>query len=356
MLSIVKHLESLPSLEVESLMNRDDDLVRYANQIREQLSSKPTQSLFRVVAILVVTHTIRGSDGAIQHSLLCGSNIEHGYLGGAICAERAALCRTRFMDNVQVQKVVVTTDSHHGISPGALCREFLMSMGRDDMPVVITNNKGDQTTKCVISDLLPHPYLYRKTLRSEIPLCAETMASKVRSQKNQSLTASTAAVVNEDDERQKLIHTVIAAAEAANASDCHGDSLHPIRLSAAVVYSDGTTSTSYQMKGLEYGCTVDPVVQVIYAMEHRLNKSAKPVFLVVLDNYGVAHAPFAQARAQLTERGYYDDLEILVHQVDGQLISVPAKMILPQPPGSDAKLLTHDDFLNVESPSSKSSK
>jgi hypothetical protein len=71
------------------------------------------------------------------------------------------------------------------------------------------------------------------------------------------------------------------------------------------------------------------------------------IFLVVLDNNDVAHAPFTQARAQLTERGYYDDLEILVHQEDGQLISVPAKMILPQPPGSDAKLLMHDDQVYI---------
>ena len=342
MLQVVKHLESLASVEVEGLFSRDDDLVRYANQIREQLSSKPTQSMFRVVAILIVTHTIRGGDGATQWSVICGSNIEHGYLGGAICAERAALCRTRFMDNVLVRKVVVTTDSDHGISPGALCREFLISMGRDDMPVVITNNKGDHVTKCIISDLLPYPYLYRKTLRGDIPLCAETMASKVRSQR-------AAGSLTTDDESQKFIDIAIAAAANANASDSHGDSLHPIRLSCAVVYSDGSTSTSYQLKGLEYGCTVDPVVQIIYAMEHRSNNSAKPLFLVLLDNFGIAHAPFAQARAQLTERGYYDDLALLVHLDDGQLIAVPAKHILPQPPGSDAKLLTHDDFSKPDS-------
>jgi hypothetical protein len=72
--------------------------------------------------------------------------------------------------------------------------------------------------------------------------------------------------------------------------------------------------------------------------------AAKPKFLVMLDNFGIAHAPFAGARAQLTERGYYNEVEILIHDEDGRLQALKVMHILPQPPGSDAKLLTHDDF------------
>jgi cytidine deaminase len=268
MLELVRRLESMSSADSEALFHRDDDLVTLSNELRESLSSKPTQSLFRVVALLLVTHTEQPEEGSdLRWSVICGSNIEHGYLGGALCAERAALCRTRFLHNVLVRKVVVTTDSSHGISPGALCREFLMSFSNSDMPVVITNCSGDHTTKCVISDLLPFPYVFRKCVRGEIILCAETYTSKIR---NQLKITQSQPAFSADENREHLISKVMAAATATNPLDSHGDTGHPVRLSAAVVFGDGTTSTSYQMKGLEYGCTVDPVAQLVYAMEQRV--------------------------------------------------------------------------------------
>lgn len=358
MLDIVRRLESLSSVEVQAMFDADSQLVESANAIRMQQPTKPSQSQFRVVAILFVF-----DESTATWSIICGSNQEHGYLGGAICAERAAICRMRFYPYARCKKVIVTTDSKHGISPGALCREFLMSMGDANMPVVIANAAGDHVTKCTIGDLFPHPFLYQSTNRADIVLCAETRVSKLRQRQQSKASIDDEAIKAKkwdigsppflfsgacflSEEEQMLMQKVLQAAEAANAFDNVGDTAHPIQLSAAVVYRDGHTHSAYQMKGLEYGCTVCPVTQLLYAMEHDPVPVSEVFMLVMLDNYNLAHLPFAGARSQLTERtGRYDHVHILSQNVDGDFVITMVKDLLPQPPGQDAKLLTHDDFM-----------
>jgi len=43
------------------------------------------------------------------------------------------------------------------------------------------------------------------------------------------------------------------------------------------------------------------------------NPACKPVLLVQCDQFGIAHAPFAQGRAFLSERGF-GDCKVLIHQ------------------------------------------
>ena len=52
--------------------------------------------------------------------LVVGSNAEQGYIGGAICAERAALCSLRFIESPIIRRIAVVTDSDTPISPGNL--------------------------------------------------------------------------------------------------------------------------------------------------------------------------------------------------------------------------------------------
>ena len=121
---------------VEELLEDDQKAVDLANIHRESLSTAPSQSEFRVFAILIVE-----TEGKLI--LIAGANSEQGYIGGAICAERAAICSLRFLPSQWIiRRVIVVTDSEIPISPGALCREYLMSVCQPETIVIMGNRTG----------------------------------------------------------------------------------------------------------------------------------------------------------------------------------------------------------------------
>jgi cytidine deaminase len=95
--------------------------------------------------------------------------------------------------------------------------------------------------------------------------------------------------------------------------------IHPIRYGAAVLFSDNTVAIASQKVALEYGCTLDAVGQLASAIEKKHihadegSPIVKPVLICQCDQFGIAHAPFAQGRSFLTERGY-GDCKVLIHQ------------------------------------------
>lgn len=54
----------------------------------------------------------------------------------------------------------------------------------------------------------------------------------------------------------------------------HGN-VHPLNLAAACLYSNGETDVAVQMKGLSYGCSLDPVSQLIGNMVSRLTLGSR---------------------------------------------------------------------------------
>jgi hypothetical protein len=66
-------------------------------------------------------------------------------------------------------------------------------------------------------------------------------------------------------------------------------------------------------------CTLDAIGQLASAINKKYlqaNADApviKPVLIVQCDQFGIAHAPFAQGRSFLTERGF-GDCKVLIHQ------------------------------------------
>eukprot|EP01033_Poteriospumella_lacustris_P002105 gene2106-1531_t len=335
----VNKIEALPEEPVRELLANNHRLIDLANQLRHSLDSSPTQSNFRVVAIFIVEHG--DSDNRIL-SAICGANTEPGNINGSICAERAAICRLRFLVQPKVVKVSVVTDSPQPISPGPLCREFLASVTDLTTPVVIGNGKGDKFFEYPLGNLIPHPYVYRKQLRQQIVSFAKDFGTSCFP-----CSAHYAGILPVEL-RQRLIN----AAREVNELD-RADALHPIRLSAAVLYSDDTTFASWQMKGLEYGCTGDAVEALVHNMAHtmtlkRFNPEGiflRPVALVMVDQYGVCHAPFARSRSLLMEHGFGDVL-VLIHGEDGVLHDVVVDDLLPTP--RDIQMLTQEDFLTHE--------
>ena len=101
--------------------------------------------------------------------------------------------------------------------------------------------------------------------------------------------------------------------------ESHRKHAHPMRYGAAVLFSDFTVAIASQKVALEYGCTLDAVGQLASTIDRKAlqviedNPTCRPILLVQCDHFGIAHAPFAQGRAFLSERGY-GDCKVLIHQ------------------------------------------
>lgn len=53
------------------------------------------------------------------------------FLAGSICAERSGLTKMRLIADSILEKVVIVSDCDEPISPGALCREYIISAGEN---------------------------------------------------------------------------------------------------------------------------------------------------------------------------------------------------------------------------------
>ena len=341
-------LSHIPSSEISQLMHDDASFIKFANDGRKSLSGYPTQSHFRVYAIFV----IEKEDGTL--CLIHGANQESGYIGGSICAERATLCLLRFIPNPIIREVVIVTDSDTATSPGVLCREFLSSHAKPDTLIVLGNAEGSIVTRVLLSQLWPHPFQYRYKDRNNVVAFAKECAAKVATFPN--------------NDNSSHVHNLFSSALTMNSFD-KMDALHPLRFSAALLFDDNTIETAWMLKGLEYGCTLDPVSQLVRDIErrrycspccpgsasfssspttkstvvniHQTGLASKPVMIVMCDQFGVAHAPFAQARCLLSEHGY-DYVKVLVHSSEGELCTVNVAELIPQPDGT--RLVSCDIF------------
>lgn len=364
-------IEAFTEEKIEEISNSSLKLVELCNVLRESIGVHPSQSNFRVAAIFIVSHQIKtGEDVTSRVSFVCGSNAEQGYIGGAICAERATLCRLRFYDQAKIMKVIVTTDSEHAIAPGGLCREFLMSAASPDTPVIAGNARSDRVVECRLEQLWPYPYLYRYCLRCNLLSYAEEFSWKVMNtvrrpplsvgEESASVTSSNNEKFSEIDftgEAHAPLARLVTAAKEVNQYD-EFEQIHPLRLSGAVLFGDGYIETSWQWKALEYGCTLDPISQLLNPMRQYPMRQAQglegedaiqkrevcsPRCIVMIDQFGVCHAPFAAARSLLFEHGF-QQVQVLVHSQEGKLGICTVKDLFPTSEVFGANL-SHNDFV-----------
>ena len=388
---------ALTDEEVVSVIDDAHALVRLCNRQRCALYSSPAQSNFRVMAFLIIT-----CDDKPGLSVVEGANMEQGWIGGAICAERAALSRLRFLSNPKIIKVVVTTDHEQPISPGMLCREYLMSSAEPHIDIIIGNGASTIVTVVSLESLFPYPYIYRNHSRTEV----EAYACEI------SCCGAGAGVgvgvsIDGWNARQQKTYQ---AARLSVIGDTRA-SLHPVRLGAAVLFENGVIERTWVLKGLEYGCTMCPITQILRELEKKRfpqycekftvdcpfpeytqeiqkgdvcplpiaetsastsanadgltlstlipvwPEGSKPECIAMVDQWGIAHAPFASARAILTEYGY-GQVQILVHDnspLPSQLQEERGVSVGPRavvciaedlcPPPANGAFLTHDAFL-----------
>lgn len=89
-----------------------------------------------------------------EGEVFSGCNIENASFGLTNCAERTAIFKAVSEGKMEFDYLVVTGDTDAPISPCGACRQVLAEFCGPDMPVLLTNNKGNKHITTV-GELLP---------------------------------------------------------------------------------------------------------------------------------------------------------------------------------------------------------
>merc|ERR1712008_227533 len=138
------------------------------------------------------------------------------------------------------------------------------------------------------SDLLPFPSLYRGLDQDAM----KELGTKL----------SAAIVTGHED---PMVTAAYKSAAAMAKQQVKQAAVFPVLFAAAVVFEGGRIHASAELKGIEYGCTVDAVSLLLPEMcRARTAGEAGAVCVIQADHFGVAHLPFAAARSLLIEHGF----------------------------------------------------
>jgi cytidine deaminase len=127
-------------LEVKRL--NKDNLMESSKTAREK--AYVPYSKFPVGAALLTT------DGEVIH----GCNIENASFGLTNCAERTAIFKAVSEGKNKFAAIAVVADTEGPVSPCGACRQVLAEFCDGNMPVYLTNLKGN-VLETTVSELLP---------------------------------------------------------------------------------------------------------------------------------------------------------------------------------------------------------
>jgi hypothetical protein len=201
-----------------------------------------------------------------------------------------------------------------GSSNGATSRHS--NRGSINSATLMQRNGTNQDTKSSMSNSLRTTIALIRTVAEDCHTFDGSSEKPVAALHH--LTARTIRIpdrLKPSQRREKLMRL----ATEVTALESHVRHVHPVCYGAAVLFSDGTVAFASQKVALEYGCTLDAVGQLANAIDRKAiyiedEEPCRPIMLVQCDQFGIAHAPFAQGRAFLAERGY-GDCKILLHQL-----------------------------------------
>lgn len=89
--------------------------------------------------------------------IITGCNIENAAYSLTNCAERTALFKARSEGEQQYQGMAIIADTAQPITPCGACRQVMSELCPPDMPVFLSNLRGD-ITETAVADLLPGPF------------------------------------------------------------------------------------------------------------------------------------------------------------------------------------------------------
>jgi cytidine deaminase len=101
-------------------------------------------SKFKVGAALL------SAEGKVYH----GANIENAAYSLTCCAERTALFKAYTEGDTKFTAIAVVADTKRPVPPCGACRQVISELCPPEMPVYLTNLKGD-VQEILVKDLLP---------------------------------------------------------------------------------------------------------------------------------------------------------------------------------------------------------
>lgn len=277
----------------------------------------PQQSNFRVVAIFLL------EDG----QTIYGTNDEPSpNISLSMCAERCALLKYRTLKCTELVKTIyIVTDADIPISPGTACREYMNghpAITRDTRIVMQSSDHQSEPLIMPLSELHPFPSIYTGLDPQEQVKLGDSLQQSIRMDLEQLEAPGIS--------QPTLMRLIKAARQACDMDD--RDSLHSIRYGAAMAIEtdkeNGTVEVirASQIKALEYSSTLDAVCQLasqvlsLTQKEGRHQQGGSRVLVVVqVDQFGIPHGPFAQARAFLVEHGF-GDCRVILTATDGMRV------------------------------------
>ncbi|KAG7397858.1 hypothetical protein PHYBOEH_012049 [Phytophthora boehmeriae] len=322
------------------LSPQDEKFLTLLEDRRDQhFRTAPLLSGFKVLALFAYEDL----DGETEGKFVVGANAECANIGGATCAERAAMAQLQLLPVRRVCQIYIVSDSPQCLTPGTLCREFMLSSPwiNADTPF-ISRAKSCRPCVTTLAELYPFPSLYDRLPRTQVLPFAQEFCSRVAGEGCKS----------EPDElppfiKLQLSHMtpeeqrVYLSALKATANDARDD-LFPLRYAAGTRFSDGEVRVTWQHKTLEYGSSLDAVSKLIPFVEAKQQatgdspspeerNTVRPTFIMQVDQFGILHAPFARARAYFFEFGFLD-VPVLVHDTEGKLHHVPIGTLVAESP------------------------
>lgn len=297
-----------------TLSSRQIKLSQHLIDVHTSRQQRPLQSRFRVTSLIEYIQR----NGRLGHVL--GANNEATDIGLSICAERAAACQLSLLGpGVQVREIYLTSDSPTFLEPGLLCREFLFEYARPSTPVIMLLLNpvpgGERVKITSLGNLYPHPPLYLGMQSSTVP---EWIESKNFQNANEWLANEFGGA---ESTECKLLKSLVSLANS-NLSP-----LHPITYAAGVSFPDGSVLTGVQQKINEYGFSSDPFALCCGASQ-TLDQGLQPFCLIMCDQFGVLHPPFAVGRSHLLERGWGDG-KVVFHTQQGNIKQAHLHELVP---------------------------
>lgn len=122
-------------MEINQLISE----ARYARELAYAPYSK-----FKVGAALLC------SEGIVYH----GCNIENAAYSLCNCAERTALFKAYSSNSRKFKMMAIIADSPRPVRPCGACRQVMSELCNGEMPVILTNLRGDKVVTTV-NELLP---------------------------------------------------------------------------------------------------------------------------------------------------------------------------------------------------------
>jgi cytidine deaminase len=316
-------------MRTAQLTPEDEQYLTIGEHHRDSLMKTPMLSGFRVVAVFAY-ETLDG-----EHKHIVGGNCECANVGAALCAERSAICQLQFLPVKRVRAVYIVSDADVCLTPGTLCREFLSSSPffTPQTPFI---TRAPKCKPCVttLEELFPFPSVYSHILRADVlafgvAFCRKGLVETLASDATDAEVA--AAFISEQlPQLSALEQQAYSAACRATAKDARDD-LFPLRSAAAVVFSDDSVRVAWQHKTLEYGSSLDAISKLIPFIEEKADGGVRPAFIAQVDQFGIAHAPSARARAYLFEYGF-SKVEVLVHDGEATLRRVRVDQLVFESP------------------------